>query len=590
MNQQNKTCQNCKKNFVIEPEDFDFYKKIEVPPPTFCPECRLIRRLAWRNERTLHSGECDKCGKPIITVFSKKSGLTVYCRPCWWSDSWDALDYGIDFDPARPFLTQLRELFNKVPVMALFGIYDTLENSEYTNMVSHLKNCYFVTYCDHSENCLYGSLILRSKDSVDNLLLFDSELCYGNTNCKKCYQTLFSTDCENCNNILFSRNCLGCSDCFGCVNLRNKKYYIFNEPHTKTEYEKFINENSLDSFTKIKKLQVVVDQHWKNFPRRYIHGIHNNNVSGDYISYSKNTHGSFMVDKVEDSKWCSYALVDVLTNSYDFTHYGPQSELLYESLQVGFQSSRVFFSWFVLTAINVEYSLFNIGGQNVFGSAGLKKKEYCILNKQYSKNEYQVLRDKIIQQMKSLPYKDAAGNVYSYGEFFPIEMSPFGYNETGVQEFFPLTQEIAKSKKYQWGLPENKNYKITEPAEDLPDSINEVDRSITNEVISCLDKGNCNHSCATAFKIVPQEFEFYKRMKLALPRYCPSCRHYQRLKNINPPKLWHRQCMCDYAIYKNTAKHQHHLTGQCPNEFETSYAPERPEIVYCEPCYQAEVI
>jgi hypothetical protein len=30
-----KICQNCKKNFIIEPDDFGFYEKIKVPPPTF---------------------------------------------------------------------------------------------------------------------------------------------------------------------------------------------------------------------------------------------------------------------------------------------------------------------------------------------------------------------------------------------------------------------------------------------------------------------------------------------------------------------------------------------------------------------------
>jgi hypothetical protein len=46
-----------------------------------------------------------------------------------------------------------------------------------------------------------------------------------------------------------------------------------------------------------------------------------------------------------------------------------------------------------------------------------------------------------------------------------------------------------------------------------------------------------------------------------------------RIKRVNPPKLWHRKCMKE----------------GCQNEFETSYAPERPEIVYCEKCYQQEV-
>lgn len=30
-----KICQNCKKDFTIDPEDFKFYEKIKVPSPTF---------------------------------------------------------------------------------------------------------------------------------------------------------------------------------------------------------------------------------------------------------------------------------------------------------------------------------------------------------------------------------------------------------------------------------------------------------------------------------------------------------------------------------------------------------------------------
>jgi hypothetical protein len=46
--------------------------------------------------------------------------------------------------------------------------------------------------------------------------------------------------------------------------------------------------------------------------------------------------------------------------------------------------------------------------------------------------------------------------------------------------------------------------------------------------------------------------------------------------------------MCDGKVYENTAKHDHE--NRCPNEFETSYAPDRKEIVYCEACYLKEVI
>ena len=83
-------------------------------------------------------------------------------------------------------------------------------------------------------------------------------------------------------------------------------------------------------------------------------------------------------------------------------------------------------------------------------------------------------------------------------------------------------------------------------------------------------------------------------MNLPLPEFCPNCRHYQRLKQRNPLKLWHRKCQCngnesENGIYTNTIAHQHR-TEPCPNEFETTYSPDRKEIVYCERCYQQEVV
>ncbi|MEK7627724.1 MAG: hypothetical protein AAB397_04050, partial [Patescibacteria group bacterium] len=69
MDKENKICQNCQNQFVIEPEDFIFYDKIQVPAPTFCPECREQRRLAFRNERSLYKRKCDLCGKEMVSIF-----------------------------------------------------------------------------------------------------------------------------------------------------------------------------------------------------------------------------------------------------------------------------------------------------------------------------------------------------------------------------------------------------------------------------------------------------------------------------------------------------------------------------------------
>jgi hypothetical protein len=72
MNAETKNCQSCKQPFIIEPEDFNFYVKIDVPPPTFCPDCRLQRRMAFRNERTLYKRKCDAPGhdEEMLSLFS----------------------------------------------------------------------------------------------------------------------------------------------------------------------------------------------------------------------------------------------------------------------------------------------------------------------------------------------------------------------------------------------------------------------------------------------------------------------------------------------------------------------------------------
>jgi hypothetical protein len=519
----------------------------------------------------------------MISVYPVDSGVNVYCRPCWWGDSWDGLEFGKDFDESVPFFSQIKDLLYTAPLPSLFGIYTTLVNSEYTNMVTGLKNCYMVTHSDHDENCLYGSVVDLCKDSVDSLILTDSELCYETTDCQRCYQVMYSVDCEDCHSSYFCRNCIGCSDCFGCVNLKNKKHCIWNVQYSKEEYKEKLKELQMYSHQAKKALQAQAFDFWKQFPQRYMHERHNASVSGDYVYNSKNTHDSFIVSDMEDSRWCAYVTHGPkTTNAYDFTHYGNGADLLYESLQVGNHASRIKFSWYAaLNTNDVEYSVCCMGCKNCFGCVGLNKKEFCIFNKQYSKEEYFALRTKIIEQMNQMPYIDSKGRSYKYGEFFPSEFSPFGYNATTAQEFFPLSKEDILNKGFNWKEPEDREYSIDIISENIPDTITEVDETILSRVIGCEHKGLCNENCSTAFKMTPEELQFYQKMNIPIPHLCPNCRHYQRALFRNPMNLWSRTCMC------NQVGHEHE--GKCLNEFETSYAPERPDIVYCEKCYQQEV-
>ena len=594
MNQESKKCQNCNNEFVIEPDDFVFYEKIKVPAPTFCPECRMQRRLLFRNERTLYKRPCGLCGKDVVSLFHKDSPQTVYCQQCWWSDKWNPLDYGKEYDFSRPFFEQFRELMYKVPVPVVTTFYTTLLNSDYNNQVSNLKNCYLLFNSDYNENCGYGTEVEHSKDAFDNLMIDECSIAYSNINCQKCYEIFYSIDCENSHNIWFSKNLVGCSNCFGCVNLRNAQYHIWNKAYTKEEYEKKIKSFGLDSWGNIKEYKSQFKDFAKKFPYKYIHGKLNTNVTGDYITHSKDVKHSFIVTEAQNCKYCWWLLVKPVKDCWDYMEFGDNAQNIYESMNAGDGVSDVKFGLFCFTNVaRAQYSTRCYTSHDIFGCVSLRNKSFCILNKQYSEDEYNILMPKIIEHMSAMPYTDKKGNVYKYGEYFPSEISPFGYNETSALEYFPLTKEEALVAGFSWKDAEEKGYQIDIKPRDLPQSTNDVDNDILKKVIACEHEGKCTENCTTAFRIIPQELQFLKRVGIPLPRLCPNCRYAERTKDRNPLKLWHCKCQCagaasENGIYQNTAKH-FHGDGHCPNEFETSYAPDRKEIVYCEQCYQQEV-
>src|ERR1035437_3028103 len=128
-----KTCQNCKHDFTIEPDDFSFYEKIKDAPPTFCPECRMQRRMVWRNEHNLHRKICDATGKNIITIYSEKSKFPVYDREYWWSDKWDQNNSGLEYDFSKSFFQQFKELLERAPRPNL--LQTNVINGEYSNYI-----------------------------------------------------------------------------------------------------------------------------------------------------------------------------------------------------------------------------------------------------------------------------------------------------------------------------------------------------------------------------------------------------------------------------------------------------------------------
>jgi hypothetical protein len=592
MNSETKNCQNCKASFVIDAQDFDFYKKIDVPPPTFCWRCRMQRRLAIRNERSLYKRICDLCHKETISIYSPDKDLCVYCPECYRSDNWDPFSYGHDYDFNRSLFEQLNELFREVPRPARNET--NVVNCEYSEDCINCKNCYLLFGGYHCEDVLYSYGSLFSKKVVDVTFINRSEMTYEASNSRGLYNVRFAHVADECMDSSFLFDCRGVTDCFGGINLRKKKFHIFNKPYSKEEYLKEMKKWDIGSYEILKQAQKKFQELYYRTPVRYAITRNAVDVSGNNINNAKNCHYCFsIVEACENLKFV-YLSGLAFKDSYDVWAAGEKSQLLYEVTGcVG--GERVLFTNNTHHCVDVQYSNKCFHSSNLFGSCGIKKKKYCILNKQYSKEEYQVLLPKIIEQAKTIPYTDQRGRVYKYGEFFPVEHMPFAYNESIASEQFPLTREEADKEKYPWFEEQKREYKVTMQPEDLPDHINDVPDSITEEVIGCIHAQNCSEKCTAAFRIIPRELDFYRQIQVALPRLCPNCRHGQREKRRNGMlELWHRTCQCagshsENGTYQNRSKH-FHGSDHCPSEFETPFASERKEIVYCENCYNSEIV
>jgi len=572
-NSETKQCQNCKQSFTIEPDDFAFYEKMKVPAPTWCPVCRVRRRLAARDFRVLHKRKSDWSGETMFSIFSQDSPFKVYERDVWQSDKWDPMEYGQEYDFEKTFFEQLRELSLKVPQsgQTMWGVV----NSDYCTGANNLKNCYLLFVATSCEDCMYSSWTNQTKNSIDVTRVDSSDECYESSGLIKSHKTFFSSDCEECVDVWFSKNLQGCMNCLGCVNLRNKQYYIFNQPYSKKDYEKKFLDFDFGSSKNLNNFSSQAEEFFSKNIVRYAHGKHNFNVSGEYINNSKNVLSSYYVQNGEDCKYVQYLITPSTKDSMDLSLWGENSELIYETSSCGENCSRVKLCYRTSrSSRDCTYCMQCYTGLNLFGCVGLQKKQYCIFNKQYTKEEYEELVPKIIEHMNTMPFIDKKGRVYKYGEFFPPELSLFPYNESLAFNDFPLAKEEAIAEGYRWKDPEEKDYKITLQTELIPDHIKDITDEITKESIGCAHKGECPDRCTTAFKITKQEFDFYRKSNIPIPRLCHNCRHVRRVKNQNGLKLWHRKCM----------------KPGCTNEFETSYAPDRPEIVYCEACYQQEVI
>jgi len=548
MNQ--KDCKNCGVKFQITSKDEAFYKRIDVLPPTLCPDCRQMRRIAYRNERKFYKRQCDLSGNEIISIYSPDKEVVVYGLDDWWSDKWDGLKYGRDFDFSKPFFEQFYELSKVVPRPPMVNMFS--ENSLYTNHSAYLKNCYMCMNTGWCEDSLYlANYNLYNKNCMDCVAIQKGELCYFCTNTKVATNSSYLYECINCHDSHFLYDCHSCNNCFMSFNLRHKQYNILNKQYSKEEYGKKIKELMSKTAEEYEK---TFAEYKAMMARDAIHKFviteNCENSTGDNLFNNKNVKDSYYAFGNEDCAYC-YDCGEA-TDSLDATEPF-KGELQYETHGCNMGYGLIACSK-CYECHDTSYSQYCWTSENLFGCFGLKRNKYCIFNKQYTEQEYKKLVPKIIAHMKETK---------EWGEFFPFTQSVFGYNETIALDYYPMTREEVLKKGWNWKEIDKKDYmpqKYSVPAfiEDVPDSI-------INEVLAC-------KNCGKNFRIQHAELNLYRKLSLPIPNKCYDCRHMERMSLRNPRRLWDRKCK------------------QCGVEIKTSYSPDRIEQVYCEKCYLQALI
>lgn len=551
----NKTCDSCKEQFIVSNEQTAMLKRlspviagkvIPLPLPTHCPACRQQRRIAFRNDSNYYKNTCSSCKKQVISIYSPDKGYPVLCHECFWSDKWSALQSGRIFDFSKSFAEQFQELKKVIPRLCIFNTQS--ENSDYTVHSSRNKNCYMCSSLIDDENVYFSDFIFHCLDCIDCFSCERMELCSSCIFSEDCYNGDWLKLCFNLTDAMFCIDCKGGSRLLGCVGKRNASNQILNESVTPVEFDKTRQRLLTDSKYR-QEFQKQVETLRLTIPVPHIWEIGSENCTGNYLFHCKNTEHSYNAKYFED---CLYAYEGHRnTDCLDLMRSG-DGELLYDCCNVIDLKMSAF--------CNLTYQCDHLlycdnchSCSDCFGCFGLKKAKYCIFNTQHTKEEYEALIPKIIESMQKTG---------EWGGFPTAAISSFGYNESKASEWYPLSKEEVLKSGWQWS-----DYEQTFPeglkgieADRLPEDIKDVPDDILNYTIHSSESGK-------PYRLIPQELALYRKKGLPVPRLHP----HERILKLSTVQNRH-------TLYKRNC-------AKCLKAMETTYSPERPEIVYCEECY-----
>ena len=545
-------CRSCKNEFSIQAEDSTFYDKFDLPLPVMCPVCRWKYLLAFWVFGRFRIAKSALSGKTIITVFPESVPFPIYDRTEFVSDAWDPLIYGRDYDQSRPFIDQLVELQSKVPHPHQTGVKNV--NSDWTDDVFESKDAYLTRSAVGLESIIYGYRLVNCKNCIDVTYSFDLERSYDCLLCFKSYNLKYSFNCRDCIDSFFLYDCRNCQNCLMSWNLRNQKYCILNQPYSKEDYFKKIEEYNLQSRSSIDKLKNEFWQHiQQDATHRQDYNLQAINSQGNFLNNDKNCYQCLFLDESENCRYSfrgfqSKETIDSIgVFKCEECVLEAQGNMEYDNLCCIYTNNSRY-SRYLESCEECEYC---------FGCVGLRKKKYCILNKQYTKEVYEILVEKIKGDMK----KNG-----EWGKFFPLSSAYCGYNLSLAQMMFPMTKDEAVKFGAKWEESADPHYDNIVGADSLPDTIDKVNDEIVKQRILCPET-------KLSYNITQQELAFYREHNIPLPRRHFDWRTLDRFKPFSS-MVTPQKGNCHY----------------CKKEIEHYYSSElKFDKIACLECYQREV-
>ena len=550
--------QHCEGEFEIVDEDISFLRMLRVLPPNFCPTCRRMRRLVHMNMIRFFKRPCNipNHTENMISILPSECPFPVYEYTHFISDEFDAFSFGEIYKEGNSPMQTLFDLRKKFPMPSFLNRDSGSVNSDYSNGGRDNKNCYYAFGCYTSENVWYSHMMNHCNDVMDSRAIQSCEHCYMSLYSQNIYNSSFVYFSKDSIDSMFLFDCKNCISCFGCVNLRNKSYCIFNQQYTKEDYAEFIN--SLYPISN-SKLNTLKEKFWELVRSLPVNASRNTNVSNVKGVLAYSSKDLFDVVDAENSEHVRHS-DGVLSHkdSMDFLFSGGKSSRLYGTTNIGSQSSEVRFSVSSKFCTNSEFIFNSKNLNNCFMCFGLQNKSYCVLNVQYSPEEYFKIVDDIKSEMiKRGEYNDGLG----------LEFSAQAYNFSIAQISYPLSDtEINKLGGYVAKESET-NVGDTQvlSVEELPQNIEDVTDDILSKAIKCDITGR-------PFRITKTELDFLKRMKLPLPTSHPSVRMENHFKFVPIGKKYSVSCI------------------KCNQNTDSLFSKEQNFILYCDNCYNQDVV